>query len=59
MSQLPKDPVMLLSYVNTQLRDSYPSLEDFCKAFDVPRSQIEDSLKRIDYIYDEEKNQFK
>lgn len=23
---MPKDPVMLLSYVNTQLRDFYPSL---------------------------------
>ena len=59
MSQLPKDPVMLLSYVNTQLRDKYSSLEEFCSAVDVPQSQIEDSLKSIDYIYDPEKNQFK
>ena len=27
---MPKDPVMLLSYVNTQLRDFYPSLAEFC-----------------------------
>ena len=28
---IPKDPVMLLSYVNTQLRDYYDSLDDFLK----------------------------
>ncbi len=27
---LPKDPVILLSYVNTRLRDGCTSLEDFC-----------------------------
>ena len=27
---LPKDPVMLLSYLNTQLRDNYDSLEALC-----------------------------
>ena len=26
MAQLPKDPVMLLSFTNTQLRDFYPNL---------------------------------
>ena len=30
MYKLPKDPVMLLSFVNLKLRDEYPSLEDFC-----------------------------
>ena len=33
MAQLPKDPVMLLSFTNTQLRDFYPNLSEFCKAF--------------------------
>lgn len=28
---MPKDPVMLLSYVNTQLRDFYPSLAEFSR----------------------------
>ena len=32
MDQLPKDPVILLSYINTQLRDFYPSLDAFCEA---------------------------
>ena len=58
MSQLPKDPVMLLSYVNTQLRDFYPSLEEFCSAVDVPEEEITKSLERISYTYDRDKNQF-
>ena len=32
---MPKDPVMLLSYVNTQLRDFYPSLQELCSSLQV------------------------
>ena len=32
---LPGDPVILLSYVNTQLRDHYPDLTELCKSLDV------------------------
>ncbi len=35
MSTIPKDPVILLSYVNTQLRDNYSSLDEMCQALDV------------------------
>jgi len=59
MNQIPKDPVMLLSYVNTQLRDFYPTLEEFCKAFGVSADGLKETLKAIGYIYDQEKNQFK
>jgi len=55
---MPKDPVILLSYVNTQLRDFYPSLEEFCKAMSVSLEQIQQTLKAIGYSYDSEKNQF-
>ena len=58
MSQLPKDPVMLLSYINTQLRDFYASLEEFCSTADVPQEDIIKSLERISYTYDRDKNQF-
>ena len=30
---LPNDPAMLLSFVNTQLRDNYPSFSEFVAAF--------------------------
>lgn len=55
---MPKDPVMLLSYVNTQLRDFYPSLADFCKSFHVDEENIKKTIALIDYVYDEGKNQF-
>ncbi len=55
---LPKDPVMLLSFVNTQLRDNYPSLEELAAAYGVPAREIEDKLKIIDYTYDKENNRF-
>lgn len=55
---LPKDPVMLLSYVNTQLRDFYGSLEEFCRAADVPETEITEKLAGIDYRYDAAANQF-
>ena len=55
---LPKDPVILLSFVNTQLRDNYPSLEELSKAYGVPAVEIENKLKAIDYTYDKENNRF-
>lgn len=58
MNNLPKDPVMLLSVVNTNLRDFYGNLDEFCKVKDVSKNEIIEKLKLIDYSYDEEKNQF-
>lgn len=58
MGNLPKDPVMLLSYVNTQLRDFYPSMEAFCAAFDIEKEEIDQKLRQIDYQYDEKNNQY-
>ena len=55
---LPKDPVMLLSAVNTQLRDYYPSLEELAKAHMITPEEITEKLKMINYIYDENRNQF-
>lgn len=56
---LPNDPVMLLSFINMKLRDQYDSLEELCDDLDVSKQEIIEKLKKIDYIYDIEKNQFK
>ena len=55
---LPKDPVMLLSVVNTKLRDFYPNLEELAAAEGVTVEEIENKLKMINYIYDKEQNKF-
>ena len=56
---LPKDPVMLLSVVNTALRDHYNSLEKLAEAYDVNPQDIVSKLNAINYIYDKNQNQFK
>lgn len=58
MSMIPKDPVMLLSFINLKLRDFYGSLDALCDDMDIERAEIEDKLSSIDYQYDKEKNQF-
>lgn len=55
---IPKDPVMLLSFINMKLRDFYPSLEAFCEDVNVDMAEIQDKLATIDYHYDSEKNKF-
>ncbi len=56
---LPKDSVMLLSYVNTQLRDHYSSLERFAEDTEYSAEEIKEKLAAINYEYNEELNQFK
>lgn len=58
MNTLPKDPVILLSFVNTKLRDFYPDLDTFCEDMDVDKADIIQALSSIDYVYNKEKNQF-
>lgn len=55
---IPKDPVMLLSFVNLKLRDYYSSLEAMCEDMDIGYEEIEEKLSGIGYRYDREKNQF-
>ena len=59
---LPQDPVMLLSYVNTQLRDNYSSMDGMFDDLDIPedeRAEIKKKLRAIGYTYNPELNQFK
>lgn len=55
---LPKDPVMLLSVINTKLRDFYPNLEELAKAENITPEEITQKLAMINYVYDENRNQF-
>lgn len=58
MSELPRDPVMLLSVINTKLRDFYPDLESLCREHQVEKNELMEKLRQIDYEYDREQNQF-
>ncbi|MCI8417181.1 MAG: DUF4250 domain-containing protein [Lachnospiraceae bacterium] len=56
---LPKDPVMLLSYLNTQLRDHYPSLDALCEDMELDRQELLEKMAAIDYVYEAQVNQFR
>lgn len=55
---IPQDPMILLSYLNTQLRDYFSSLEELCSAMNLDQQEIEDKMRDITYVYDRESNQF-
>jgi hypothetical protein len=55
---IPKDPVMLLSFMNLKLRDYGKNLEELCEDLDIDQAELEEKLAGIDYHYDGERNQF-
>ena len=55
---IPNDPAMLLSYVNTKLRDEYDDLDKLCDDLDISREELEKKLGSITYAYDEKLNKF-
>lgn len=55
---LPSDPFVLLSFVNTQLRDVYPTLDEMCASMDVDKAVIVRKLADAGFSYDEPNNRF-
>lgn len=53
------DPVMLLSFINTKLRDEYSSLNSLCNDLSLDEEFLKDKLKNIGYEYNIDMNQFK
>ena len=55
---LPKDPYILLSFVNARLRDQYADLEALCASLDVDETSLRETLAGLDYRYDPVYHQF-
>ena len=55
---LPQDPYILLSFVNTKLRDEYSSLSELCAALGADERELTDALAAVDYRYDRPQNRF-
>ena len=55
---VPNDPFMLLSYINTQLRDFCSSLPELCSTLELDQDQLVNKLADIGYLYDPARNQF-
>ncbi len=55
---LPKDPVILLSVVNTKLRDFYSSLSELCDDLSENEDELRKKLLGIGYEYNPKNNRF-
>ena len=55
---LPNDVFMLLSVVNTKLRDNYSSLDALCEDMNESREELEKKLKSAGFEYDKALNKF-
>lgn len=56
--ELPKDPMILFSFINTRLRDVYPSLDALCNDMHVNKEEIVNILKTVGFEYNPEQNKF-
>lgn len=55
---LPSDPDILLSYINTKLRDEYSSLDELCDSLDIEKERLTEKLRSAGYKYNDSVNQF-
>lgn len=55
---LPQDPMILLSYVNTKLRDEYADLDELCAVLDADKEALIRKLEGVNCVYSPERNQF-
>lgn len=56
---IPNDPIILLSFLNTKLRDNCKNIDELCYELNLDRTEIEEKLSGIGYEYIEDINQFK
>ncbi len=58
MTNIPNDPMMLLSFINTKLRDEYPDFQTLCYELELDSTKITDKLSQIGFTYHEDLNRF-
>lgn len=58
LMELPNDILILFSFINTKLRDEYPSLDELCASLDIDRSELEERLRAEGFEYDARLNKF-
>ena len=51
---IPRDPIILLSFVNLKLRDFYGNLDDLCEDLEIDRNEVETILKQAGFEYNDE-----
>lgn len=57
-TDIPSDPLILLSFVNTKLRDQYASLDTLCDDLQLNRQELQRRLSEVGFEYDPGQNRF-
>ena len=55
---IPADPIILLSFINTKLRDEYPTLDELCESLELDRQQLTKQLAAVGFEYHAAQNRF-
>lgn len=55
---IPKDPFILLSFINMKLRDEFDNLAKLCEILHINILDLQTKLQSIGYEYNEISNQF-
>lgn len=55
---IPNDPAILVSFLNTKLRDFYSSLDLLCEDLQADKETLISKCGAIGYSYSSERNQF-
>lgn len=58
MTELPQDAAMLMSYINTKLRDVYPTLDALCDDMHIDKRALLSKLAEGGFEYSPEHNKF-
>ena len=58
MDNLPKDSMILMSFINMKLRDFYPSLDALCEDMDIDKGQLLEKLTSAGFEYNQNLNKF-
>lgn len=55
---IPKDPMMLFSFINMKLRDNYASLDELCDDMQLDKMELTAKLQSVGFEYSAEHNKF-
>lgn len=56
--ELPKDPFMLMSFLNMKLRDNYASLDALCEDLNLSKADIIARMNEAGFDYNAKANKF-
>lgn len=59
MTDIPNDPIILMSWTNTKLRDFYPNFTAMCRDLELDENELTHKLADAGFVYDEQTNSFK